>query len=228
MQKKDEFINITAHEFRTPLTSIKATLQFIGRMKFSSEEGRKIFPFIEKADNQVKRLTGILKDLLDVTKISNGILELRPQWFPVAQVIEESIDEIKADDSSLMIELSGALDATVEADRFRIAQVITNLLANAVKYSNSGAPVRIQVYDNGEHVQVAVTDEGVGIPADKLPHVFDRYFRVEETSQNYSGMGLGLYIAKGIVEQHHGEIGAESIVGQGTTVWFTLPRFFRS
>jgi signal transduction histidine kinase len=227
MQKKDEFIDITAHEFRTPLTSIKAALQFIGRLKPSGDEGKKVLPFIEKANNQVKRLTGILKDLVDVSKINNGNLQLYPVTFSITGVVAECIEEIKAGNAGAAFEVTGQTAVNVYADRLKVAQVMINLLSNAVKYSHGQAPVEINILLKDEWVKIAVTDRGRGIPPDKLLHVFDRYFRVEETSQNYSGMGLGLYIAKGIVKQHGGEIGADSTVNLGTTVWFTLPTSLR-
>ena len=223
MQKKDEFIDITAHEFRTPLTSIKAALQFIGRLKLSGDEGKKALPFIEKANNQVKRLTGILKDLVDVTKINNGNLQLHPVTFSITNVVSECIEEIKAGNVGAAFEVTGQTAVDVYADRLKVAQVIINLLSNAVKYSHGQAPVEINISSKDEWIKIAVTDRGRGIPSDRLLHVFDRYFRVEDTSQNYSGMGLGLYIAKGIVKQHGGEIGVDSTVNLGTTVWFTLP-----
>jgi signal transduction histidine kinase len=224
MQKKDEFIDITAHEFRTPLTSIKAALQFIGRLKPS---GKKVLPFIEKANNQVKRLTGILKDLVDVSKINNGNLQLYPVTFSITGVVAECIEEIKVGYVGAAFEVTGQTAVNVYADRLKVAQVMINLLSNAVKYSHGQAPVEVNISSVDEWVKIAVTDRGRGIPPDKLLHVFDRYFRVEETSQNYSGMGLGLYIAKGIVKQHGGEIGADSTVNLGTTVWFTLPASLR-
>lgn len=223
MQKKDEFINITAHEFRTPLTSIKATLQFVGRFKFNTEDSAKISPFISRAENQVKRLTAILKDLLDVSKINAGNLPLKYSSFTINKVVQESIEEVKANNEKLRVEFINENDVTISADLSKIQQVLTNLISNAVKYSLPGSPVLLHVTTNNKVVRVEITDKGVGIPPEKLSHVFDRYFRVEETSQNYSGMGLGLYIAKGIVEQHGGEIGAESQLGEGSTFWFTIP-----
>jgi signal transduction histidine kinase len=225
MQKKDEFIDITAHEFRTPLTSIKAALQFMGRLNLTGEEGRKISPFIVRANNQVKRLTGILKDLVDVTKINNGNLALNPGLFPLEELIEESVYEMRASGSDIQFERNDASNVIVNADRPKIAQVLTNLISNAVKYSRVPARVHITISADTEWTRVSVADEGVGISPEKLPHVFDRYFRVEETSQNYSGMGLGLYISKGIIERHGGEIGADSVIGEGTTVWFTLATY---
>jgi signal transduction histidine kinase len=223
MNKKDEFINITAHEFRTPLTSIQATLQFLARLSSSGDEFRKVNPFIVKANNQVKRLTGILKDLLDVSRINSNNFVLKLTKFFITEVIEDGIEEVRAENNSQTIELSGAKDLQVKADRQKLSQVITNLLSNAVKYSFPDSPIKVAVSVTGQLIRVAINDRGEGIPADKVPFVFDRYFRVEETSKNYSGMGLGLFIAKQIIEQHGGTIGVDSVQGQSTTFWFTLP-----
>jgi signal transduction histidine kinase len=223
MDKKDEFINITAHEFRTPLTSIQATLQFMGRLKSGNEEVRKLSPFIEKANNQIKKLTGILKDLLDVSRINSNNLIFTLSYFNITQAIKEQIEEIEIGNTSQDFVLSGEKDLLVHADQSKIMQVVANLLSNAVKYSFPGSPIRITISVINRMARVSVSDEGKGISANKLPFVFDRYFRVEETSKNYSGMGLGLFIAKEIVEQHGGAIGVGSTVGKGTTFWFTLP-----
>jgi signal transduction histidine kinase len=223
MQKKDEFINITAHEFRTPLTSIKAALQIIGRFKFNAEENDKLVSILKRANNQVKRITGILNDLIDVSNINNGELPLQFASFPISNVIEESIQDAQAGDSNLLFEITGPTETIVKADNSRIQQVLNNLISNAVKYSASSTPITIALTIDNEFLCIRVKDRGKGIPLDKLPFIFDRYFRVEETSQNYSGMGLGLYIAKGIVERHGGSIGVESAEEQGTTFWFTLP-----
>jgi signal transduction histidine kinase len=222
MRRKDEFINITAHEFKTPLTSIKAVLQFIARVKFTDNESRKVYPFVEKANHQVNRLTEILKDLLEVSKINTSQLVLQKSVFMLNQAIANCMEGAQATYKSHQMAFTGE-DTQIQADRFKIEQVITNLITNAAKYSGPNTAITITSERDGAFVRVSVTDQGIGIPADKLPFVFERYFRVEETSQNYSGMGLGLYICKGIIEQHGGQIGAGSTLGKGTTFWFTLP-----
>jgi two-component system CheB/CheR fusion protein len=223
MVKKDDFIGIAAHELKTPLTSIKAYLQFIGRTKLESHESAKIYPFVAKANKQVNRLTEIIKDLLDVARINENQLGLTLDTFSIRSAILEASEELLNSVKTHELVLEGEPDITVEADKFRIEQVIINLLSNAIKYSPSSNKIIVEVKKEDNAAKVIVTDFGIGIPKENLQYVFHRYFRVEVTSQNYSGMGLGLYISKGIIERHGGKMGVLSKENQGSTFWFTLP-----
>lgn len=223
MVKKDDFIGIAAHELKTPLTSIKAYLQFVGRIKLSGEEGMKIYPFIAKANNQVNRLTEIIKDLLDVARINENQLGLKLNTFSLREAILEASEELFNSIKTHELLIEGEPDIEIEADKFRIEQVMINLISNAVKYSPKSNKVILEVEQEQNMVKVSVTDFGIGIQNDHLQHIFHRYFRVEVTSQNYSGLGLGLYISKGIIKRHGGELGVNSKEGEGSTFWFTIP-----
>ena len=223
MVKKDDFIGIAAHELKTPLTSIKAYLQFISRAKLENNDAHKIYPFIAKANNQVNRLTEIIKDLLDVSRINENQLGLKLETFSVRHAVLEASEELFNSVKTHELVLEGDPDIQIEADKFRIEQVLINLISNAIKYSPHGNKVIMEIKQEGDMVKVSVTDFGIGIPKDNLQYVFHRYFRVEVTSQNYSGMGLGLYISKGIIERHRGTIGVISKDGEGSTFWFLIP-----
>lgn len=223
MAKKDDFIGIAAHELKTPLTSIKAYLQFMGRVKFENSDGAKIYPFISKANSQVNRLTEIIKDLLDVSRINENQLGLKLDSFTIREAILEASDEIFNSIKTHQLILEGDPDILVEADKFRIEQVLINLISNAIKYSPKADKVIAEILREGDFVKVSIIDFGIGIPKENLQFVFHRYFRVEVTSQNFSGMGLGLYISKGIIERHGGKIGVISAENKGSTFWFTLP-----
>jgi signal transduction histidine kinase len=223
MNKKDEFLSIASHELKTPLTSIKAAIQFIDRITFNNEETRKIYPFIAKANSQVNRLTEIVRDLLDVSKINAGKLELKLADFALSEAIVEAQDGIYNDARGYEIVVDGDQDAAVKADKFRIEQVLINLMTNAFKYSPGKKTIFIHVTKAEKFVKVEVEDKGIGIPKDKIPFIFERFFRVQETSQNFPGLGLGLYISYEIVKRHGGEMGVESEEGQGSIFWFTLP-----
>ena len=223
MVKKDDFIGIAAHELKTPLTSIKAYLQFISRVKLENNDAHKIYPFISKANNQVNRLTDIIKDLLDVSRINENQLGLKLEQFTVRQAVLEASEELFNSVKTHELILEGDPDILIEADKFRIEQVLINLISNAIKYSPQGNKVIMEIKQEENMLKVSVTDFGIGIPKDNLQYVFHRYFRVEVTSQNYSGMGLGLYISKGIIERHRGKMGVISKEGEGSTFWFLIP-----
>ena len=223
MVKKDDFIGIAAHELKTPLTSIKAYLQFISRAKLENNDAHKIYPFIAKANNQVNRLTEIIKDLLDVARINENQLGLKLETFSIRNAVLEASEELFNSVKTHELTLEGDPDIVVEADKFRIEQVLINLISNAIKYSPNRNKIIMEIKKEGEKVKVSVTDFGIGIPKDNLQYVFHRYFRVEITSQNYSGMGLGLYISKGIIERHNGTMGVMSKPGEGSTFWFIIP-----
>ncbi len=224
MLKKDEFMSVASHELKTPITSVKASLQLLERRVANEEHLQNVEPLIKRASRQVDKLTGIVNDLLDVTRIQEGKLELFRSEFVLATLIAENIDQCQAADSKHEINLSGDAHLTIFADRNRIDQVICNLLTNAIKYSPNATQIDIQFEAlPGNIVKFAITDNGIGIPTDQLPNVFDRFFRIEHTSQNYSGLGLGLFISSEIIKRHGGEIGVDSELGKGSTFWFTLP-----
>ncbi len=223
MKKKDEFMSIASHELKTPITSVKASLQVVKRLVVANEALSPVSPFVEKAANQVNKLTGIINDLLDVTKIQAGKLELFRTNFVLNDLITECIESCLLENNTHQIIVKTDEAFTIYADRNRIEQVICNLLTNAIKYSPVNTEVLVSLEQlKSRHVKVMVTDYGIGIPEDKIEEVFDRFFRVEHTSQNFSGLGLGLYISSEIIKQHHGEIGAFSTLGQGSTFWFTV------
>lgn len=222
LNKKDEFISIASHELKTPVTSLKAILQIIERATLKKEEMKALHGFAQKANKQVDKLTELIKDLLDVTKIQAGKLELRKIEFTLGELIEECREELQS--SSLhQILIEGDYTIKVYADRNRLEQVIINLISNAIKYSPGGNVVIIKTEKLAEGIKIAVTDFGIGITADKIPMLFDRFYRVDENSQRYAGLGLGLFISSEIVKQHRGHIQVESQEGKGSTFWFVIP-----
>lgn len=181
-------------------------------------------PLVQRASRQVNKLTGVVNDLLDITKIQAGRLVLNRSEFLLADLIAESIYQYHAADSDHEIKVNGDPGITVFADHNRLDQVICNLLTNAIKYSPDSREVNIdyEILPGGE-VKVSVTDYGIGIEPEQLENIFDRFFRVEHTSQNFSGLGLGLFISSEIINRHNGRIGVQSTPGAGSTFWFTLP-----
>jgi len=221
--KKDEFMSIASHELKTPITSLKASLQVVERMVDKNEVLEPVIPFVQKASKQVNKLTEIIHDLLDVTRMQAGKLELIKTDFNLTEIIKECADQYQSEDNRHKIQIDADPVLMVHADRNRLDQVINNFLTNAIKYSPEGELVSIgaEKLENGA-VKVYVTDYGIGIPDDKLENIFDRFYRVENTSKNYSGIGLGLYISSEIIKRHNGQIGVNSTLGEGSTFWFTV------
>ncbi|PJJ80413.1 sensor histidine kinase [Mucilaginibacter auburnensis] len=223
--RKEEFMSVASHELKTPITSVKASLQLIERMVALEEKLQSVEPLVKRASRQVDKLTGIVKDLLDVTRIQEGKLELFRSEFVLADLIAENIEQCQPTESKHEITVSGDAQLTVFADRNRLDQVLCNLLTNAIKYSPDAnrIDIRFEALPDGG-LRLAIADYGIGIPEDQIQNVFDRFFRIEHTSQNFSGLGLGLFISSEIIKRHGGQMGVESELGKGSTFWFILPR----
>jgi len=223
LAKKDEFISIASHELRTPITSLKAALQMIERMATKNEEMKPALTFVQKGIKQVDKLIELIKDLLDVTKIQAGKLELRKTTFTLDELIAECCGELQAQSEKHELLVKGDKNVQVHADKNRIEQVIINLLSNAIKYSPDGEKVVLTITQIDEGTKIAISDFGIGIPKSKQQFLFDRFYRVDDTSQKYAGLGLGLYISAEIVRQHKGHINIDSEEGKGSTFWFVIP-----
>jgi len=176
-----------------------------------------------KALRQVDKLTELIGDLLDVTKIHSGKLALRKTNFMLDDLVKESVTETQENGAAgHSINITGEQGVEVYADRNRIEQVLLNLLSNAIKYSPDADKVTIHVSRRDQSVKIAVTDFGIGIPKSQIPFLFDRFYRVDEQSKRYAGLGLGLYISSEIIKRHNGHIFVESEKGKGSTFWFEI------
>jgi two-component system CheB/CheR fusion protein len=223
LKKKDEFISIASHELKTPITTLKTALQLIEKISKEKDEFEPIHRFVEKASNQVNKLTQLVTDLLDVTKIHSGKLELSKTHFSLEEMINNCIDDFSDLSRTHQLIFESKESQIIYADQRRLEQVVNNLVSNALKYSPELAPVHIQMHRSENAVRVTVTDQGIGIAKDYLPHVFDRFYRIEESAKNISGLGLGLFISSEIIKQHQGEIGVTSEPGKGSSFWFKIP-----
>lgn len=223
MNRKDEFMSIASHELKTPITSVKASLQLLDKMVMRQPDLESMAPFINKASKQVNKLTDIINDLLDVTKIQAGRLQLNKSFFNLSQLITECIEQCQLIDNRHKIVVTGNDKLKIYADHDRLEQVFCNLINNAIKYSPESDQIDVRFDSVDDQIKVSVTDYGIGIPAEKIDNIFDRFFRVEHTSQNFAGLGLGLYISSEIIKQHDGQIGVTSERGKGSSFWFVLP-----
>jgi signal transduction histidine kinase len=221
-EMKSDFISVASHEMRTPMTSIKGSLELLlgGYAGELAPEATELMGICLTA---VDRLVRLINDLLDIAKIESGKMELNLDRIKVIECVKKSMRSLRslAEANKISIDAEpGESIPDVLADRDRIEQVITNLLSNALKYTPPKSSVRISVLSADNAVRVSVIDQGPGIPPDQLQKVFDRF---QQLAGAKKGTGLGLTIARALVEQHHGRIWVESELGRGTTFHFELP-----
>ncbi len=222
-QQREEFIGIASHELRTPITSIKAYAQVLQEM-FEQTTNTQSARLMQKLNGQVDRLTGLIRDLLDTTKISEGQLSLNLERFNLNDLITGRTEELQRISGSHHLVWKAGSPHYVTADKERIGQVLINLISNAIKYSPKGGDVIISCRSEDNGLKVSVRDNGIGIPEEMQRKVFDRFFRIRQQQiETFPGMGLGLYITAGIVHRHGGTIGVDSKEGEGSTFFFTLP-----
>jgi len=223
---KDEFVSVVSHELRTPLTSIRGSLGLLagGAVGELPEAGRRM---VDIAVENTDRLIRLINDILDIERIESGAVVLHPERCVVADLVAESLRVVVPVAKAADVEVGLAkIEGVVWADADRIVQTLTNLLSNAVKFSPAGAMVTLTAAKAGAEVAFSVSDEGRGIPADKLESIFGRFQQVDASdSRLKGGTGLGLAISRSIVEQHGGRIWADSVEGAGATFRFTLPAF---
>jgi len=220
-QQKDDFISIASHELKTPITSLKASLQLLQRQK-DKGNFELLSRLIDQAGRSMDKISGLVEDLLNVSRLNTGTIQIKKSHFLFKTLIEDCCQNVQ-DTGSHEIVLEGDLSLQVFADENRIEQVLNNFITNAMKYAPNSPAITISVKQQGNVFTVSVKDEGPGIPTDQIPHLFDRYFRADESGKQVSGLGLGLYISAEIVERHGGTIGVESEIGKGSTFWFSLP-----
>ncbi len=222
-QRKDEFISMASHELKTPLTSVKAFSQLLQRHAGDIKD-RKAMDYLSRMDNQLDRLTKLIVDLLDVTKIQEGKLLFSKETFDFDKLVEEIIGDIRIVSPNHKIIRTGASRMNVSADKFRISQLITNLLNNAIKYSHAGGKIRVVLSANNHNVILSVEDKGIGISKDNQTEIFNKFYRVDSPSnRSYPGLGLGLYISSEIIRRHHGKIWVNSQEGKGAIFSISLP-----
>jgi len=221
---KDEFLSIASHELRTPVTSIKGYTQ-LAKTLIRENDLATSEEYLDIALDQIDRMSRLILELLDVSRIETGRLEIRREPIRWATFVRDVVHRHHAAVNDRRFHLNvPEIDKEVYGDRDRLVQVLGNLLENAVKYSPDGSDIYVGVEDRGDQLVTSVCDRGIGIPADELGQVFERFHRGRQVSStNYGGLGLGLYITKQIVERHGGTIWVDSKERAGTTFFFSLP-----
>ncbi|NEU08664.1 hybrid sensor histidine kinase/response regulator [Flavihumibacter sp. R14] len=222
-KKKDEFISIASHELKTPLTSIKGYIQILERsLKKYNEEG--ISNYLNRTHVQLSKLNNLVADLLDISKIESGKIQYNTEWFDFGQMVKNAIEIIEQTQECSIILKSFVENIRFYGDENRIEQVIINYLTNALKYSPDCNEVHVNFYLTGrDEIYLGVRDFGIGVPSELQEHVFDKFYRVEETSTRFQGLGMGLYISSEIIKRHKGEFGVISDSCDGSEFYFKLP-----
>lgn len=222
-KQKDEFLSIASHELKTPITSVKVYAQVLAQ-QFDKAGDIKSAALARKMDSQVNKLTYLISDLLDVTKIQAGKLQFSEKDFDLNTLVDEITEQMQLVTKHHTIRLDLGRTVTVSGDRDRIGQVIINLLSNAIAYSPQADTVSVRSRTASGLVTLSVYDSGIGIPRDKIKRIFQRYYRVDDGRKDkVPGLGLGLYISHEIIKRHGGTMQVESEQGKGSTFSFTLP-----
>ncbi|QRN96173.1 PAS domain-containing protein [Archangium violaceum] len=225
IRARDEFLSIASHELKTPLTSIQLQTQM---MKRSIEQGRpdafdppRVTRLVVQTDKSVQRLTRLVDDILDISRISTGKLTFTPETFDLCELAREVVERMAVQASGARITCESQDQVEGAWDRFRIDQVLTNLVTNAIRYGQ-GSPVKVTVHCSGPYAELRVRDQGPGITPENQERIFLRFERATSAS-TVSGLGLGLYISREIIERHGGSIRVESEPGKGATFIVKLP-----
>ncbi|MEM9509220.1 MAG: ATP-binding protein [Cyanobacteria bacterium P01_E01_bin.35] len=222
---KDEFVSVVSHELRTPLTSIRSAIGVLSKSGIDPKSS-KSQRLLEIALDNSNRLVRLINDILDLERIKSGRVTMVKESYDAAAVMADAVAIMQSIADKAQIELSvKPLSVRLEIDRDRIMQTLTNLISNAIKFSPSQTQVSLEAYlERNNMVRFQVTDCGRGIPLESLESIFDRFQQVDASdSRDRGGTGLGLAICRSIIQQHGGQIWVESILGQGSTFFFTLP-----
>lgn len=222
-QQKDTLISIVSHELKTPITSLNVYAHILEK-RLATLKDKKNNYLIKNVLHQTNRLVGLIDDLLHVSRMDAGKLDIHKKPFDLNGVVEKVLIDFQYSTESHQIEKRGDIKGFVMGDDFRIEQVLINLLTNAIKYSPKGSNVLIYLKQDAHHAFVTVRDFGSGIEKEDIPHIFDRFYRSKEKSDKHiPGFGLGLYISSEIIHRHGSKIKVESIKNKGSTFSFSLP-----
>lgn len=222
-ERKDDFISMASHELRTPITSLKLYAELVnGRLKEKKfAESKK---YLSKLNDQIYKLTSLVIDLLDVTRIQSGKLQIVKEPFNINLLIADIVEMLQRTTEIHVFIVKGRSRKIITGDKDRVYQVLVNLLTNAIKYSPDGGKIIIQCKDLKTKLQVSVKDSGVGIDKNHLQKIFEKLYRVPGKEKNIAqGLGIGLFVSSEIIKLHRGKIWAESKKGRGSTFYFTLP-----
>jgi signal transduction histidine kinase len=226
LQVRDQFLSIAAHELKTPLTSLLGNVQLLHRrMERNGQAGERELRHMINLASQTRRLNRLVDSLLNLNRLEAGQLTIDRAELDLNRLVRQVIDEFRDIIETHTIEYRGNEEPILmEGDELRLEQVLQNLMHNAIKYSPEGGQITIVLASNETHVTIQITDSGIGIPSQALPHLFNRFYRVEhEKAKKISGLGLGLYVVKEIISLHGGTIEVESVEEKGSTFTIHFP-----
>ncbi|WP_338748999.1 sensor histidine kinase [Bacillus sp. FJAT-52991] len=224
-QRQKEFVSDASHELRTPLSIMQSSLEVI-----EAEDQQHLSTFsqqiLQDMKEEVKRMTRLVSDLLTIARSDSGKIEFYSTVFDLKEVLEQLVRSFVplTNQTGITMEVSASSSILMRSDKERITQLLYILIDNAVKYNQSGGAVYLTIRRDGKNVDILIQDTGIGIPSDQLPRIFDRFYRVDKArSRDLASNGIGLSIAKWIVESHGGMINVSSEVGKGTTFHLQIP-----
>jgi len=226
-ERKGDFLKMVSHELKTPVTSIKGYVQLLLIMLKEQEAASSSLvetPLL-RIDSQVKRLTRLIAEMLDLSRLETGNLELQKELFSLDELVAETVQDIKFTNTHHTINIARDFTGSVYGDKDRIEQVIINLINNAIKYSPDNKLVEVRIHAAGKNqIAVSIKDFGIGVDEKHQHKIFNRFYRAAgKSEENYAGFGIGLFIAKEIIERHSGILTVESEEGKGSTFTFILP-----
>jgi PAS domain S-box-containing protein len=225
VRERDEFLSIASHELRTPITALQLQLQLLQRttQRLQGATPQLLDPKLRSLERQIRRLALLVNELLDVSRMRLGRLELRYEELDLAEIAREAAGHVEVDVGRSGSQIAYDLEPVHgKFDRLRLEQVVSNLLVNAGKFGQ-GKPVALRVRPDGAYAVLEVSDQGIGIAPEHQARVFERFQRAVP-AQHFGGLGLGLYVARQIVEAHRGSIDVASAPGAGSTFTVRIPR----
>ncbi|MGA9650997.1 ATP-binding protein [Pedobacter sp.] len=224
-QRKADFVSLLSHELKTPVTSIKGYIQLMQReIKKNNLQKEKIESGLDRVDRLVKQLTGLVSDMLDLSRIETDRLDLKRKTVVLNALVTEVVEDFRMTAPERDITITQSEELVTQLDHDKIAQVLINLISNAIKYSPAKSPINIEISKSDQNGMVSITDQGIGIAEKDHKKIFERFYRVEgKDEKHFSGFGIGLYLAHSIIERHGGKLTIQSTPQKGSTFTFSIP-----